>query len=215
MLRALLGIGVVFAVAVPVFVSAHEARFVSVGQHDVTVIEDPERSQAFYGNLDDNPHLFEIHSEQQFELFVEILEPDTSDAAKELAGIVFKRNRRGVEEITRLSWKEASWESFYEWFGGDTYRRGPSFTTTLEPGNYAIEVSTPENKGKYVLVVGKREVWNISSYFSTLGDIMKIKTFFGKPRILVIESPFVYVPFGLIVVLGGLLYLRRKRRAIS
>jgi len=209
----ILFIGILCAFFVtPLFASAHIPLFVEVGQHDATTIQNPEVSKAYYGELNDFPHLFEISSEEEFELFVEILVPDIAEAQNDVAGIVLSRKRRGVDEITRLSPSTASWEPFFEWVGGDSYRRGPSFTQKVPPGDYAIEVSTVVNKGKYVLVVGKKEEFDWSNYMGTLRDIARVKEFFGKSSFGLITSLFVYVPLLLLVfIIAGMWYWLRMR----
>lgn len=216
-MRLLTSIGIIIgalcvSVLAPTSVGAHTPRFVSVEQHDATTVTDPEVSQAFYGELNDFPHLFEISSENEFDLFAEILSPDIEGAIQDFSGIVILRKRRGVDEVARFSGKEASWESFFEWAGGDSYLRGPSFEKRLPAGSYAVEVSTPINKGKYVIVIGKREEFDWMNYVGTLRDISRIKEFFGKSKVMIIQSPFVYVPLLLILSVGGAVYCHYRRR---
>jgi hypothetical protein len=179
---------------------------------DIVLIEDPGLSQAFYGDMAGFPHTFEIRAEDPFLLFVRILIPDISSSKDNISGIVIKENPEGgrVEEVARLSLKSA-WPSEYELFGGDTYRMGPIFEGEVGSGVYRIEVSTPDNHEKYVLVVGKREEMTIG-YFELLGRLADIKAFFGKSKFRVVESPYVYVPILAILLLGYILYRRRLGR---
>lgn len=191
--------------------SAHRARFVEVTQQDITTISDTGLSQAFYGTLDDFPHLFEFTLTEPQAFFAEILIPDIDSAKNDVSGIILKIEERGVTEIKRLHAKEAAWESFYEFAGGDSYRRGQSFYDSLEAGTYQIEISTPVNLSKYVLVVGKREEFSLTNYFGTIGDIAQIKSFFEKPKVAVIQSPFVYVPLVFVLLVGWIVYRRYIR----
>jgi hypothetical protein len=195
---------------------AHEARFVEVGQHDVTLVPDIVQSQAFYGELGDSPHLFEFILTKPTALFAELLVPDIDTSVTDKSGLLLKVEERGVTEIARMNAKDAPWESFFEWFGGDSYLRGPSYFDSLEAGTYQLEVSTPVNQGKYVLVLGKEESFSLS-YLGILRDVARVKDFFGKSRLALLQSPLVYVPLFLVVLCGFALWrvVRRVRGAVS
>lgn len=193
---------------VPVLVSQDSLK-------DITRIEDPTLSQAFYGQLNGIPHTYEITATEPFHLFTQILVPDIDSSQNTISGIVIKlpEERGRVTEVSRLPSKDASWEPQYEPFGGDTYRQGPQFETELEPGKYRIEVHTPANTEKYVLVVGKREEMTLG-YFELLGRLIAVKRFFEKSPIRIVESPFVYVPVGgcVLIVLGWWWFRFRRKK---
>jgi hypothetical protein len=196
------------------FVSAHVPNLVEQATpKDIVTIEDPTLSQAFYGEMRGFPHTYEIRATEPFYLFTKILIPDLEGSGNNVSGIIIKEPENGgrVTEITRLRAKEAAWESEYEPFGGDSYRNGPTFEKELEAGTYRIEVHTPDNVEKYVLVVGTREEMSIG-YFETVRRIAEVKEFFGKSKLRAVESPFVYVPLlGLMTVSGIVWYVRRRR----
>lgn len=195
---------------VPVLVSQDSLK-------DITQIEDPTLSQAFYGQLDGFPHTYEIVTTEPFKLFTQILVPDIDSSENTISGIVIKlpEERGRVTEVSRLPSKDASWEPQYEPFGGDTYRHGPQFETELEPGKYRIEVHTPANTEKYVLVVGKREEMTLG-YFELLGRLIAVKRFFEKSPIRIVESPYIYVPLGGVVLIGfGIWYRRRRQNKVT
>ena len=199
------------------FVEAHVPNLVSQPTlNDVYIIEDPTLSQAFYGTLKDFPHTYEIRASEPFTLFTQILVPDIDESKNTLSGIIIKlpESKGRVTEISRLSAKDASWESEYEPFGGDSYRKGAFFQRDLEPGTYRIEVHTPNNLEQYVLVVGTREEMTIG-YFEMLRRLVGVKVFFGKSPIRIVESPFVYVPlFVLVCILAGWFVYRRNKSKI-
>jgi hypothetical protein len=183
--------------------------------HDVVTIEDPDLSQAFYGLLQGFPHTYEFTVTQPMKLFVEVLVPDIESSTNNVSSIIVREVERSgrVTEIARLPAKDAAWESFFEPFGGDSYRRGPRFEAGIEPGKYRVEVHTPDNVEKYVLVVGKREEFAGIGYFELLGRIAEVKVFFEKPRISIVQSPFVYIPLIIILIAFGALWYWRKKRA--
>lgn len=196
---------------VPLSVNAHQATFVNPSQHDVITITDVELSQGFYGELSDAPHTYTFTLEEPTTVFTEILVPDIDSATNDKSGLILESltDDAGVREVKRLPAKEATWESFYEWFAGDSYRRGPSYYDSLEPGTYLIEVSTPINHGKYVLVVGKRE--DSKGYVATIKDIAQVKEFFGKSKMAILQSPLVSVPLVILLVLMYVIFRLVRR----
>ena len=200
-------------VTIPHFCFAHIPSLVSQSSLlDITQIEDPEVSRAYYGELNNFPHTYEIRSSEPFNLFVEITVPDIKTAKNNVSGIIVKElPRGGVEEIARLEAKTASWESFFEPFGGDSYRRGSQFEGEVEPGVYRIEVHTPDNLEKYVLVVGKTERFGDGGIINFYKKLVGIKVFFDKSPLRVVESPFVYVPLSVILILGFLWFRKRSK----
>jgi hypothetical protein len=183
----------------------------------ITMIEDPDLSQAFYGTMVGFPHTFEINATESFTLFTQILQPDIESSVHNISGIIIQVPEPGkrVKEITRLNAKDAGWESEFEFFGGDTYIHGPQFETELGPGTYRIEVHTPDNLDKYVLVVGKREEMTIG-YIELIRRLAGVKEFFDKSQLMVVQSPFVYVPLlGIGLVGMGVWHVRRRKKAVQ
>lgn len=209
--QLLLGLGLVLF---PVTTLAHVPELVTAeNQRSVIVIEDYVTSYAYYGELTGWPHRFEFTADEPFRLYVSLSEPAIHDEPQEdFTVIVIKQKSRGVEEVVRLRPEEASWEAEYEPFGGDTYYAGGEFDEELEPGEYAIEVSTPDNAGKYTLAVGYEEDFSGVGYFGTLGRIYEVKRFFEKPGLAVLQSPFYYVPTVIILLMiTGVWWWRRRR----
>ncbi len=211
-MRIFLGILFFTAMAIP-NAEAHVPYLISqTSLHDITQIEDPHISKAYYGTLEGFPHTYEIISTEPFLLFAEILIPDIHESEPIVSGIVIREvgTSGRVSEVDRLLATESEWNSFYEPFGGDSYRRGASILKEVEAGIYRIEVTTPNNDEKYVLVVGKEEKFGEIGYFETLKRMIEVKAFFGKSKLRIVESPFVYIP--LVILCIGLLVWNYKRR---
>lgn len=177
---------------------------------DITTIEDPVRAQTFYGDLVDFPHTYQIVSTKPFHLFVQIKVPDIESSTDNLFGIIIKEpvGKGRVQEVARLKGSGTAWESSFEWWGFDSYRNGPSFEQDLGPGTYRIEVSTPDNRDKYVLSVGTQSEVSFN-YFDMVRRAMDVKVFFGKSRLRVVESPLVFVP---VLGIGGFVAFWYRRR---
>ncbi|MBI3631298.1 MAG: Type 1 glutamine amidotransferase-like domain-containing protein, partial [Candidatus Staskawiczbacteria bacterium] len=85
---------------------------------------------------------------------------------------------------------------FYEPFGRDYYFKGPEFEKNLPAGDYKIIVFNYENKGKYVLVVGKKEEFPLTEILNIYATQPLLKLEFFKTSIL----EFFLTPFGLVLV---------------
>jgi hypothetical protein len=195
-------------------VHAHNPIFPTPQNYnDFTPIEKPTISTAYYGNLQDFPHTYELELTEPTKIYTELLVPGFVSAT-DRSVIIVKKERRGVTEVVRLNKKDEPWPSFYEFFGGDIYRRGPVYETQLEAGSYLLEVSTPDNEGKYVLVVGEKEYISPWDYFRLLGDIYDVKIFMEKPGIMVLQSPFYFVPIG-ITLIGLCVFWYRHRHKFA
>lgn len=172
-------------------ISAHQPRIVFDKELSSPLkIENPEVSQAFYGELKENPEYYSIEQENYFGLYVQILVPDTKGIEKDISVEITKNNN----PFYKLYGANYSWQPFYEEFAGDNYFGGPelfwdsSSGPNAEPGNYIIKVFSPDNKGKYVLVVGKKESFPPKEMLNTLVSMPKLKSFFDKPTIAIFQG---------------------------
>lgn len=153
---------------------AHQPRIVS---NDTTLIENPEVSQAFYGNLKGMPNYFRIASEKNFTLYVSILVPELKNISKDISAEVTSNS--GL--IFRLDGQTYNWKQYYEEFAGDYYYQGPDKKINAINGTYTITIYNPENTGKYVLVVGEKEEFPLSEMINAVITIPKLKQdFFEK-----------------------------------
>ena len=185
---------------------------------DITIVEEPETEQAFYGELTGFPHTYSITATEPFMLSVRIFMPDIETSKNNVSGIIIREIEGSgrVEEVTRLLARDAGWEPAFEAKSGDSFRIGPSFAGEVSPGTYRIEVNTPENLAKYVLIVGEEEAKK-PGYFEMVRRIAGLKEFFGKSQFRIIESPYVYGPLLLIVAVLGFLgyFVVRPRESNS
>jgi len=156
---------------------AHQPRIVS---GPTTEINNPDVSQAFYGELKGRPAHFTIDSKNSFPLYVGLLSPRVKEADKDFSVIV----KRDDAVILGLNGMEYEWEPFYEEFGGDYYFRGPEEKLMVGPGLYNLEVFSPDNQGKYVLVVGEKEEFPPREIINTIAILPKLKKDFFE------RSPF-------------------------
>jgi hypothetical protein len=199
--------------AVPGITLAYDSVFVTPPEVDsYEFIDDPLRLRSYYGELKDFPHTYVITLAEQTDIAIQILEPKSHVALQNMNGLIVREVERGVEDIARLYSSPTGWAPKYVAATGDTYRLGPAYSGTLEPGTYYIEVSNGDNAGKYVFQIGTVKSAERTGYFGKLKEIYLIKKFLGKPAVLVLQSPYYYVPTLILLGIALFWYRRRKKR---
>lgn len=138
-------------------------------------IEKPEISKAYYAELKGAPEYYEINSETDFLLYLNILAPDLESARTDFYAELF------YEGVVFFTLDSDKWEKFYEFFGGDNYLQGPEFERIVRKGTYLIKISNPDNAGKYALAVGKLDSFPPMEVLKTFIALPKLKQgFFSK-----------------------------------
>lgn len=200
---------------------AHQPRIVD---NEITKVENPEISQAFYGELKGRSHFYEINSDNEFELYLGILVPDIDNIDKDISFIVYK----GGDILWGFDGLQHDWTYFWEKFAGDGYFDGPELRSNdkseyprgvmVNSGTYQIEVYSPDNIGKYVLAVGTIESFPFPEIVNTIKTLPKLKSdFFEKSALTAFSNRIGIFIFGpiiiIIVIIGGVIYfLRRKKK---
>lgn len=161
-------------------VSAHQLRLISGDQ--TVEIKRPEISQAFYAALEGNPHLYQIDADQEFKLYLNLLVPDLPRIDKDIIATVSRVDAQGREEqLFVLDGERQHWEKYFEPFAGDRYFKGPERTENVSAGMYRIQVTSADNRGKYVLAVGKEEKFSAAETVSMITALPALKRdFFEK-----------------------------------
>lgn len=190
--------------------SAHQFRFPE--DEEVTVISNPEVSQAFYGELNWNPAFFEIVSQEPFNLYVGITVPAVENIDTDYLVEVFKDG----EQFITLDGKEQEWIKFFEPFGGDDYLRGPEYEMQVGKGKYTIKVSSPDNEGKYVLIVGRKEVFTVDDVINTVQTlpILKEEFFDTSAWMAFFNYTGVFLLFVTVAVMSILILIGRALKKI-
>jgi len=137
-------------------------------------VENPEVSQAFYGELKGAAEYYRISSDSDFNFYSGLLSPVIEDSKTN-----FKAEISFGDELILLE-KNETWEKFYEEFAGDDYFEGPEIEFNASAGDYLIKVYNEENKGKYVLVVGKIESFTLGETVKTYFNLPLLKIYFEK-----------------------------------
>ncbi len=161
---------------------AHQPRIVPDSQ--LTLVKNSEVSQAFYGELKGHEAYYLIDLKNEQDLYLQILVPDLPGILKDKSAAVEYLPELGAkaENFAKLDPAAVQWKKFYEEFAGDNYWQGPEVKRLAEPGYYVIKIFSPENQGKYVLVVGEQEEFPAGEMVKALITLPQLKkNFFAEP----------------------------------
>lgn len=208
----------------PFAVLAHNPRLVN-GVDSVSV-QNPEISQAFYGQLKGEAQIFEINSDKDFNLYVGVLVPKMPEVNKGISAEIYRSLESDMELIAALDGSRYAWTEVYEPFGGDYYWRGPEAKQRVPAGKYIIRVFSGfettchpelsvkpclENQGKYSLVIGETEYFPPEEIWNTLVTLPVIKQyFFNKNPLTMFWSYIGLSLLAVIILLAAIIYLSRK-----
>ena len=192
----------------PCNVSAYQSRVVYLEQGDVQ-IKNPEIAQEFYDNLKGKPRDYFIDSTQNFNLYINLLVPEEANKDGRYSADIFDNQGNKIYSIDSNS---SDWQEFYQSFDRNYYLKGPELSEKLLAGKYKIEVysnlpaqaggnsssqilqsKTSEDKGEYVLVIGKKESYDILSVLNIYWQLPFLKITFFKTSVL----QFFLTPFGI------------------
>lgn len=168
------------------------------------VINNPEISRAFYGELNGKPDFYIIDSNTNFNLYLQILSP-YPDGKQDFSVAVY-RNKTLYALIDGDS--HFTWSKFYESFTGDNYWQGPESERQVSAGRYLIIVYNPENIGKYSLVVGNVESFPFNEQMKALVCVFRLKhDFFDKSYLAIFQGVMGKILLLLIAILIVLILL--------
>ena len=189
-------------------IAAGELVYVPESPQTVTGFSEPTVEQYFYGELTDYPHTFTFQVTEPTELNVLVSIPKNSEYKKSI--IVVREEKRGVSEIGRVTYKETSWTDMFDWRLGRGFLDAEQFTAQVEAGTYRLEVSSPDNHGKYKLRVGTEK--NRQWFFTRLKERAAGASFFGNSWLAALRAPLVSLTLTLVLVLGYFVvrWLRRR-----
>jgi peptidase E len=171
---------------------AHQPMLIYNSSGDV-LVNNPEISQAFYDQLKGGPRDYFIDSPKDFDLYVNILVPNPANRDGRYSVDIFLLKPDGQDKIASIDAATFEWKEFYEPFGRDHYFKGPEIDTHVSAGKYKIEVYSADNQGKYVLAIGKKEVFDLKSILNIYWQLPLLKITFLNTSVL----QFFLTPFGI------------------
>jgi len=209
-MKYLLAASLLFVGAAPTFAFSPEITEVSRPYEVVTIDKQAVRTKDYLGELTGFPIMYEVTSDEAFTLQArvhQLYQSGMEPAAFSLIAIRQNERGGGVTEVARLRSDQLDWQRVKDSRLGFSLWEGSVLAVEVEPGTYRIEVSTPENMGKYLLSFGNKEADD--GYFASLAGVKRTQQFFSFSFIKLLSSSLVYYPLGIIL---GLFVVQRGWR---
>ncbi len=170
----------------------------------IPIESEPYLEREYLGNLSGFPHLYEFTSEMAFTLQLRIQQRASGEVSFGLIVVRQNDSDGGVTEVMRYDPSVTEWREVRDSTLGIKFLEGATPVREVGPGTYRIEVSSPDNKGDYLLLVGDMPVE--TGFFVTLGDVYKIQRHVGYSPFHMLFSSYIYYLLGIIFVLFGIYY---------
>lgn len=202
--------------AVPVMAYQLTLTEVSEPYEIVPLVSSPEEKQVYLGELQNFPIMYEVESEEGFTIALQLSQDYKNGVEPTLFSVMIVRKDDrggGVTEVVRLNTTDEDWLTRKERAYGMTFQDSPVIEQVVGPGTYRIEVSTPQNLGKYQLTIGTES--QKLGYGETLGRIYTTQKFFGYSPVKILTSSYVYYPLGIALVLLLMYRTWRWRKLIT
>ena len=191
-------LGPIVALAMPVTVTEQSAPY-----ELVPVESTPGVQSSFVGELTGSPIMYELIADEPF-TFTAAVRQLSNKEQQPFSLIVIRQNDRGggVQEVARMNVDPGEWTRARDGQVGLSFATSPAVSEPVEAGIYRVEVSTPENDGKYQLLLGDLEA--DLGYMEELRAARTTQAFFGYGFIMMLGSRLVYIPLLLGIVLFGM-----------
>lgn len=188
---------------------AHQVKVV-FPQAAPILIHNPDVSQSFYAELSGTSQEFRIVSPEPFWLSLELLVPMDVQNGADYSATVELIKDGGNEPFIALSGTSSAWEPFHEPYAGDDYLAGPNYEGQAPAGEYRIVVQSPDNLGKFVLVVGTLEKWGPRELFAVLKELPVLKAYLGVSPLYAYTNRLGAIFGGMLAILGLLVWIFLK-----
>lgn len=143
------------------------------------VIESPEKNQFFYDELKDGPRRYFVNSSNNFNLYFNVLVPQVANKNGKYSVKLFQDNDGAEQLKTELDGANIERQDFYSSFDREWYLKGVEFDSYLDAGKYIIEIYSEDNKGRYVLNIGKNKVFSLKDFLNSFWQIPWMKMTFS------------------------------------
>ncbi len=175
---------------------------------------DIETQSEYLGELIGDPQMYEFTITATTTLKLRLAQLET-DTPIPFSLITVRKDDKndGVSEVGRLLAKDIVQDLVTDKVLGLTLLTSQIYEEKIGPGIYRVEVSTPENFGRYMLTVG--DVPKEVGYFKTISDVHIIQSFFEKSIFTLLKSSYIHYPLGIIILLGLFFVTWKKRNFIE
>lgn len=134
----------------------------------------PTANETYYGELGGWPHTFNFYLTESTPLTYTLA---VRPGAKPVTLLLVREENRGVSEVSRLAGANVTWRSTRDARLSLTIEQAESLQTTLTPGSYKLEISNPENQGRYQLAVG---TGSSGGFWQSLVETFQVHAFYGS-----------------------------------
>ncbi len=175
-----------------------------------------EPKQAHIGHLDNFPIMYEVIITATTTLTAQLSQQYQSSAKPlDLALMVVREDDKGggVSEIARVHPVTTDWTARKDSVYGMSFWESLPISNELRPGIYRIEVSTPNNLGRYMLLLGTAD--ESLGYFGTISHVHQVQQGFGLSIVRMLGSSYIYYPLGIILLLFVIQRTWRFRKSIA
>jgi hypothetical protein len=171
-----------------------------------------ETKRVYLGELVGDPHMFEVTIAEPRTFSATLLQhtPEAEMVPFSMIVVRSNDNNRGVTEIGRVAGADLTWEGYYDASLGMHLLRSVPIAYELTPGVYRFEVSTAENFGKYMIVLGTDKA--DKGYGEAVEEIRIIQDFFGVSSARLLLSTYILYPLGSLIIIGLILYALYRHR---
>ena len=181
----------------------------------VPIDGDIEHNQTHLGSLENYTIMYEVDVSKSSTLTVglsQLVQGSTEPISFGLMVVKLDAQGGGVTEVVRFNPSKEDWMVTKDKSVGLTFGNSEVITKELEEGIYRIEVSTPNNQGKYVLRLG--DDVEGSGYFENLSRAYNIQKFFGYSVLRMLTVPTVYYPLGALLLMFLVFKVRKYKKNI-
>jgi len=182
----------------------------------VTIESDKGPEHVYLGELDNFPVIYEIKVDESTDFNVQIRQLYKGVGTPLLYSLILIRENEldgGVTEIARLTPDVQDWTMVKDSVLGITFWESEVLTSIVDSGVYRIEISSPENTGRYMLTINNNT--EKLGYFATLTNVRTTQAFFGYSIFKMLVSSYLYYAFGILFLLFVIYRTWKYRQAIT
>ena len=189
-----------------------QVSFLEVGEpyEPYLLADDMIQQQVVYSELLGFPDLYEFELAATSTIPVQVRAVDETAEVDFSLILVADEGNAGVREIFRLPARQSVWQLYTDTSTRMSYLVSEVLEPELAPGIYRLEVSTPDNEGRYSIIFGEES--STVGYFARFGEIRSIHNFHGYGPLSMFRTAHVYMPILIVIVLFGLFFTWRYAR---
>lgn len=171
--------------------------------------------QAYLGSLEEFPIMYEVKVISTSTLVTQVAQlygNEIKPIPFSLMVVRLNDANDGVTEVARITPVENEWLVKKDPVLGFSLWESDVINTEIGAGTYRVEVSTPDNRGRYRLMIGDQDVEKVG-YFTTLGQIYTTQSFFDYSFLRLFLSSYVYYPASILLILYIFYCLKYRRKS--